>query len=60
MYLLQVATNVNDANTAANYLPIGMQLFFAIGFVALMMGLTHFLGPKRKTSDKLENFREWN
>lgn len=56
MYFLQVATNVNDANSAANYLPIGLQFLFAIGFVALMMGLTHLLGPKRKTADKLENF----
>ena len=56
MYLLQAATNVNDVNSAANYLPIGLQFFFAIGFVVLMMAVTHYLGPKRKTSDKLENF----
>ncbi len=51
-FLLQ-ATNVNNAE---NYLPIGIQLFFAIGFIATMMGLTHFFGPKRKTDDKLQNF----
>jgi NADH-quinone oxidoreductase subunit A len=51
-FLLQV-TNVNNAE---NYLPIGIQLFFAIGFIATMMGLTHFFGPKRKTDDKLQNF----
>jgi NADH-quinone oxidoreductase subunit A len=56
MFFLQAATNVNDVNSAANYFPIGLQFLFAIGFVALMMGVTHFLGPKRKTSDKLENF----
>ncbi|MCK7559555.1 NADH-quinone oxidoreductase subunit A [Chitinophaga sedimenti] len=28
----------------------------ALGFVALTMVATHFLGPKRKTSDKLINF----
>ena len=56
MYFLQASTNVNEVNSAANYFPIGLQLFFAIGFVALMMGLTHLLGPKRKTADKLENF----
>jgi NADH-quinone oxidoreductase subunit A len=56
MYFLQAATNVNDVNSAANYLPIGLQLLFAIGFVVLMMGVTHLLGPKRKTADKLENF----
>ncbi len=51
-FLLQVS-NVNSAD---NYLPIGIQLFFAIGFIATMMGLTHFFGPKRKTADKLQNF----
>ncbi len=54
MYFLQA--NVNEVNSAANYLPIGLQLFFAIAFVAIMMVITHLLGPKRKTSDKLENF----
>jgi NADH-quinone oxidoreductase subunit A len=51
-FLLQ-ATNINNAE---NYLPIGIQLFFAIGFIATMMGLTHFFGPKRKGTDKLQNF----
>src|SRR5882757_8378857 len=51
-FLLQV-TNVNNAE---NYLPIGLQLFFAIGFIATMMALTHYFGPKRKTADKLQNF----
>jgi NADH-quinone oxidoreductase subunit A len=51
-YILQAA----DVNNAVNYLPIGLQLFFAIGFIATMMGLTHYFGPKRKTSDKLQNF----
>ena len=45
-----------DVNTAANYLPIGIQLFFAIGFIATMMLLTHSFGPKRKTAEKLTNF----
>ena len=46
----------SDANSAASYLPIGIQLFFAIGFVSLVLGVTHLLGPKRKTADKLKNF----
>lgn len=46
----------NNVNNAGNYLPIGIQLFFAIGLVATIMALTHFLGPKRKGSDKLQNF----
>ena len=43
-------------NTSFNYFPIVVQLVVAIGFVLVMMGATHFLGPKRTTSDKLENF----
>ena len=46
----------NNVNNAGNYLPIGIQLFFAIGLVATIMALTHFLGPKRKGTDKLQNF----
>ena len=52
-FLLQAATN---ANTAANYFPIGLQLLFAAIFVVLTLGATHLLGPKRKTADKLETF----
>lgn len=37
-------------------MPIGLQLLFALAFVAVMMGVTHLLGPKRKTTDKLQNF----
>ncbi len=51
-YLLQA----NDLNSAANYLPIGIQLIFAIGFIATMMILTHKFGPKRNGTDKLQNF----
>jgi NADH-quinone oxidoreductase subunit A len=43
-------------NTPVNYLPVAIQLIVAVGFVAVMMGVTHLLGPKRKTSDKLINF----
>jgi NADH-quinone oxidoreductase subunit A len=48
--------DVNAANSAANYLPIGLQLIFAAGFVAFMIGLSAWVGPKRKTADKLEIF----
>ena len=47
------ATTVNDAG---NYLPIALQLLFAIGLVALIIFGSDALGPKRKTSDKLQNF----
>ena len=47
---------INNVNRASNYLPIGLQLLFAIGFIATMMGMTHYFGPKRNTVDKLQNF----
>ncbi len=53
-FLLQV--NTMEANSSMNYLPIGIQLIFAVIFIGAMMGITHYLGPKRTTSDKLENF----
>ena len=54
IFFLQAVT----ANTGSsiNYLPIALQLVFALIFVGAMMGITHWLGPKRNTSDKLENF----
>jgi NADH-quinone oxidoreductase subunit A len=45
-----------DQNTPFNYFPVALQLVIAIGFVVVMMAVTHLLGPKRKTSDKLINF----
>lgn len=54
LYLLQASTQ--GADSSYWYLPVGLQLLFAIGFVGVMMGVTHLLGPSRKTSDKLSNF----
>jgi NADH-quinone oxidoreductase subunit A len=51
-FLLQ-ATGVNNA---ANYLPIGLQMLFAIGLIATIIVGSNYLGPKRATSDKLQNF----
>ena len=51
-YLLQVSA----PDSSFWYFPVGIQLLFAIVFIGAMMGLTHFLGPKRNTSDKLETF----
>ena len=56
MDLLTLLAAPPVTNNATNYFPIGVQLIFAIGFVATMMGLTHLMGPKRKTADKLANF----
>ncbi|MBM3440942.1 MAG: NADH-quinone oxidoreductase subunit A [Bacteroidetes bacterium] len=57
-FLLQVNTSsaTSDVNNAFNYVPIAIQIIFAVGFVALMFGLSHMVGPRRATSDKLENF----
>ncbi|MBC7904663.1 MAG: NADH-quinone oxidoreductase subunit A [Gemmatimonadaceae bacterium] len=55
-FFLQANVPLADPNTASNYLPIAIQLVFAVIFIVAMMGLTHWLGPKRRTSDKLENF----
>ena len=43
-------------NGTTNYLPVVLQLLFAIGFVATMIVGSNLLGPKRKTADKLANF----
>lgn len=51
-FLLQ-AGKVNDAS---NYLPIALQLIFAIGLISAIIIGSNFLGPKRKTADKLVNF----
>ena len=41
---------------ASSYLPVGMQVIIAVGLVAFLLFATHMLGPKRKTSDKLQSF----
>jgi NADH-quinone oxidoreductase subunit A len=45
-----------DHSTPFNYFPVALQLIIAIGFVLVMVGATHLLGPKRRTQDKLINF----
>jgi len=57
LFLLQANVPVlTDTNSSANYLPIAIQLLFALGFVVVTIGATHLLGPKRNTADKLQNF----
>jgi NADH-quinone oxidoreductase subunit A len=56
MYLFTSILDVSASNTAANYLPIGIQLIFAAAFIAFMLGLSSIVGPKRKTKDKLVTF----
>lgn len=43
-------------SSPSSYLPIVIQTGVAIGFVALALGLSHLLGPKRKTTQKEETF----
>ena len=53
IHLLQ--TNLNSADSVS-YLPVAIQVFIAVGLVAFLTVVTHLLGPKRKTSDKLQSF----
>ena len=54
--LIQTFLQVHNINSTANYLPIGIQLIFAIVLLVLIIYATNVLGPKRKTADKLVNF----
>ncbi len=56
MNLQHFLLSANETNSASNYLPIALQIIFAAGFVAFMILVSSFLGPKRKTSDKLATF----
>ena len=53
IHLLQTGLNSADAGS---YLPVAIQVIVAVGLVVFLMVLTHLLGPRRKTSDKLQNF----
>ena len=57
-YLLQsdFTRKVTDVNSAGSYFPVGLQILFAVGLIAFLVVVTHLLGPKRKTTDKLQNF----
>jgi NADH-quinone oxidoreductase subunit A len=43
-------------STAQDFLPILFQVIVALGFVVVTLVATHFLGPRRKTRDKLSTF----
>jgi NADH-quinone oxidoreductase subunit A len=47
---------VRDVSSAGSYLPIAIQLLFVVGMIGTLMAVTHLLGPKRKTTDKLQTF----
>jgi len=52
-HLLQTSLNSADSGS---YLPVAIQVFIAVGLVVFLTVVTHLLGPKRHTSDKLQNF----
>ena len=54
--MIDTFLQVQTINSTSNYLPIGIQLIFALGLLSLMIYGTNALGPKRKTADKLVNF----
>jgi NADH-quinone oxidoreductase subunit A len=56
--LLQTDLNeiVNNVNESGSYLPVGIQVLIVVGLIGTLLALTHLLGPKRKTKDKLEIF----
>ncbi len=45
-----------ETNLPVDYLPILIQFFVAAGFVVTTMVLTHLVGPKRDSKNKLESF----
>src|ERR1700740_2864657 len=54
--MYSILLQASDVNSAVNYLPIALQLFFAIGLIVIIMLISNAIGPKRKTADKLQNF----
>lgn len=56
MNWLTILLDASATSNASGYLPIGLQLIFAAGFVATMIAVSQWVGPKRATADKLENF----
>ena len=47
---------INDVNSSGSYLPVGIQMLIVVGMILGLLALTHWLGPKRKTADKLASF----
>ena len=47
---------VTDTNSAGSYLPVALQVVLVVTLIGFLMFVTHLLGPKRQTSDKLQNF----
>ncbi|MGZ3838694.1 MAG: NADH-quinone oxidoreductase subunit A [Flavisolibacter sp.] len=47
---------VRDVSSAGSYFPVALQLLFVAGMIGTLMVVTHLLGPRRATSDKLQTF----
>ena len=47
---------VNDVNSSGSYIPVAIQILLVVGLIGFLLAVTHWLGPKRKTADKMENF----
>lgn len=49
-------SKMTSQSLPVDFLPIVFQIVVALGFVVVTLFATHYLGPKRKTSDKLATF----
>lgn len=47
---------VNDVKSSGSYIPVAIQVLLVVGLIVTILVVTHWLGPRRKTADKLEIF----
>jgi NADH-quinone oxidoreductase subunit A len=56
LFLQHNNIQMETQSVPVDFLPIIFQVIVALGFVVVTLIATHFLGPKRKTEDKLSTF----
>ncbi len=56
LYLTHISNRMEVQSTPLNYLPIIFQILVALGFAVCTMVVTHMIGPKRRTAEKLTPF----
>ncbi len=56
LYLPDISNRMEVQSTPVNYLPIIFQILVALGFAVGTMVVTHMIGPKRRTAEKLTPF----
>jgi NADH-quinone oxidoreductase subunit A len=56
LFLQHNNIQMETQSVPVDFLPIIIQVIVALGFVVVTLIATHFLGPKRKTEDKLSTF----